>query len=321
MKRLLFGPVIVTLFLSACQTANTQHEPQVITVPPDEMSRPTDAPAAPAFSGSLAIPATSPTAPLASPTASAVSSPAVAPTPGVSGKHVYNSCNVDGRYVAMTFDDGPHPELTPKLLDMLKARGIKATFYVVGQNVVEYPDIMKRMIAEGHEVGNHTWNHPSLTKLGAEGVRSQMDRTTDAIVKTTGVRPATMRPPYGATNASLNKRFDEQYDMKVIMWSIDPLDWKYRNASRVSSQIIEKVHPGAIILAHDIHPSTVAAMPAVFDTLKGKGYEFLTVSELLARDRPPAPKVASPTPAAVGAVATPAVSSPAASSPVPTARP
>lgn len=276
MKKIFTGFPLVALLLAACQTASTQAEPQVIAVPADEMSRtPSLGPA------TIAPPATP--APQANPAYASLPKPSQ-PAPS---KHSYNSCNVDGPYIAMTFDDGPHPELTPKLLDELKKRNLKATFYVVGRNVEEYPEIVKRMVDEGHEVANHTWSHPALPKLGAEGVRKQMNDTTAAIRKACGVTPVTMRPPYGATNAGLNRRMAEDYGMKVILWSVDPQDWKYRKVNHVYTQIVEKAHPGAIILAHDIHATTVAAMPQTFDTLLAKGFKFVTVSELLAMDRPP----------------------------------
>ncbi len=273
MKRLFPGLGLAVFFLATGPSACAQAEPQVIVVPPDEMSRqpslgPSSADSAPSKPATV-------TASLAKPVAAA---PA---------KHSYNSCNVDGPYIAITFDDGPHAVHTPKLLDMLKQRGLKATFYVVGQCAAEYPDIMKRIAAEGHEIGNHSWSHVALNGVGADSLRKQMENTNAAIAQSTGLRPATMRPPYGATSARLNKLFDEQYGMKVILWSVDPLDWKNRNAATVSSRIIQNTHPGAIILAHDIHATTVAAMPEVFDTLTAKGYKFVTVSELLAMDRPP----------------------------------
>lgn len=296
MKRLLTGVGLAALLLSACQTARTQNEPTVIVVPPDEMSRQPSL--GPSTTASQETPSPSPAE--AAPQYVSLPQPQAPAAP--SNKHSYNSCNVEGSYIAMTFDDGPHAQLTPKLLDMLKARGIKATFYVVGQNVAQYPDIAKRIVAEGHEIANHSWNHPALTKLGAEGVRKQIENTNAAIVSATGTKPTTMRPPYGATNASLNKKLDEQYGLKVVLWSVDPLDWKYRNSSRVATQLIQGAHPGAIMLAHDIHATTVNAMPEVFDALLAKGYKFVTVSELIAMDRPqqlvkkePAP---TPTPAA-----------------------
>jgi peptidoglycan/xylan/chitin deacetylase (PgdA/CDA1 family) len=287
MKRLFTGASLVVIFLAACQTAKTQAEPQVIVVPPDEMSR--DPSLGPA---TTATPAAAPAGDSSVPQAK----------PAAPARHSYNSCNVDGPYIAITFDDGPHKEYTPKLLDELKKRNIKATFFLVGQCVAEYPEIVKRMAAEGHEVANHSWSHPALTKLGADGVRKQMENTNDAIRKACGVTPVLMRPPYGATSTILNRRFAEDYGMKVILWSVDPLDWKYRNSSKVHNAIVQNAHPGAIILAHDIHATTVAAMPQTFDALLAKGYKFVTVSELLAMDRPQQlvkkEPAASPAPAA-----------------------
>jgi peptidoglycan/xylan/chitin deacetylase (PgdA/CDA1 family) len=196
----------------------------------------------------------------------------------------YNQVKTDYPVVALTFDDGPHPELTPKLLDHLKKRNVRATFYLIGRNVTAYPEIVRRMVDEGHEIGNHTYSHPALSKMSASRVKSELDRTTAAIREAAGVTPATMRPPYGATNTALNRRIKEEFGMPVIMWSVDPQDWRYRNASRVSSHIISNAKSGDIILAHDIHASTIAAMPAVLDALLGKGFQFLTVSELLDKE-------------------------------------
>lgn len=202
-------------------------------------------------------------------------------------KHSYNSVKTTHPVVAMTFDDGPHPELTPKLLDLLKARNIRATFYVIGKNVAAYPEIARRIVEEGHEIANHTYTHPALSKIGAARVKTELDRTTEAIRQATGVTPRNMRPPYGATNTALNRRISEEFGMPVIMWSVDPQDWRYRNASRVSSHIIANAKPGDIILAHDIHPSTIAAMAPALDALLAKGFRFVTVSELLEYDAIP----------------------------------
>ena len=232
------------------------------------------------------IPAPAPETPM--------TAPAAAPAPAAPRKHTYTSCNVDGSVVAMTFDDGPHPKLTPRLLDMLKERNIKATFFVVGKCVAEYPDIAKRIVDEGHEIANHSWNHPQLTKLSPSAFDAEISQTNAAIEKATGVRPVTMRPPYGAINAGLTKRLNEEYGLSVILWSVDPQDWKIRKSDHVSSHIIKNTAPGAIILAHDIHPSTIDAMPAALDTLQSKGYKFATVTELIALDRPAAPKAESP---------------------------
>jgi peptidoglycan-N-acetylglucosamine deacetylase len=208
-------------------------------------------------------------------------------TPAVSGKFVHNKCLVDDSYVAISFDDGPHPTLTPKLLDLLKDRNVKATFYVIGKNVVQYPEIVQRMIDEGHEVGNHTWNHPALTKLSSVAVADEIQKTTKAIIDACGTAPTTMRPPYGATNAALNKRMSQEFGLPVILWSVDPQDWKIRRASHVSNHLIQNTSVGDILLAHDIHASTVDAMPATLDALLAKGYKFATVTELIGMERAP----------------------------------
>jgi peptidoglycan/xylan/chitin deacetylase (PgdA/CDA1 family) len=219
-----------------------------------------------------------------------VAAPTPTPAPAAPRKPTYNSCNVQSSTVAMTFDDGPHPKLTPRLLDMLKERNIKATFFVVGKCVAEYPDIAKRIVDEGHEIANHTWNHPQLPKLSPTAFAAEITQTNDAIKQATGILPVTMRPPYGATNATINKRLNEEYGLSVILWSVDPQDWKIRKSDHVSSHIIKNAAPGSIILAHDIHASTIDAMPAALDALQAKGYKFATVSELIAMDCPAAPK-------------------------------
>jgi peptidoglycan/xylan/chitin deacetylase (PgdA/CDA1 family) len=199
-------------------------------------------------------------------------------------KASYNRVQTQQRVVALTFDDGPHPVQTPRLLDLLKERGIRATFYLIGRLVEQYPDITRRIIAEGHEIGNHTWSHPSLTSVSSASVASEIQKTNDAIRKVTGTTPQTMRPPYGATNAAINRRMNDEFNLRVIMWSVDPQDWKFRDAGRISSHILQNTKPGDIILAHDIHASTVAAMPRTLDSLRAQGYRFVTVSELLKLD-------------------------------------
>ncbi len=214
-----------------------------------------------------------------------------------SEKYTYNNCKVDGPYIAMTFDDGPHPKLTPRLLDMLKERGLKATFFLIGQNAAANPEIVQRIVAEGHELGNHSWDHKALNKMGADGVKMEIVQTNEAIQQAVGIKPVIMRPPYGATSPAISKRLNEEFGQKVIMWSVDPLDWKDRNASLVTDRILKNTAPGAIILAHDIHQSTVDAMPATLDGLLSKGFKFATVSELIKMDQAQSVQSASTSPA------------------------
>ena len=232
----------------------------------------------------------------------AMQAPAAGQPPAAGQKRLsYNACNVEGPYIALTFDDGPSATLTPRLLDMLKARGIKATFFVLGQCVVANPDVLKRAAAEGHEIGNHSWDHKALTKGGPAAIAMEVNQTNAAIEQACGKRPTLIRPPYGATNTSVTKRLNEDYGLKVILWDVDPLDWKVRNSAHVTSEILKHTQDGSIILAHDIHPSTIEAMPATLDALLKKGFKFVTVSELIAMDRPQLPPKkeapAAPTPA------------------------
>ena len=184
-------------------------------------------------------------------------------------------------YIAMTFDDGPHPRNTPRLLDMLRQRNIKATFYVIGNSVKMYPEITRRIVAEGHEIGNHTWTHRNLTKLSNSEVCREMDRTRDVIVSATGVQPRTMRPPYGALLTRQRKMIFKEYGYPTIMWSVDPQDWKRPGISVVRDRIISQTRNGSIVLSHDLHAPTVDAMPSTLDGLLGKGFQFVTVSQLL----------------------------------------
>ena len=231
----------------------------------------------------------------------------VAPSAPAPQKITYTACNVDGKYIAMTYDDGPHATLTPRLLDMLKERGIKATFFVVGKNVAEYPKIAKRIVDEGHEIASHSWSHPLLSKLSDASVRDQLERTHAAIEKATGVNTTLLRPPYGGFTERQRRWAHGEFGYKTILWDLDPLDWKVRNANHVEREILQNTRAGSIILTHDIHKSTVDAMPGTLDALLARGFKFATVSELIAMDRPvPKKPKATPKPKTVPAGAEPA---------------
>jgi peptidoglycan/xylan/chitin deacetylase (PgdA/CDA1 family) len=192
----------------------------------------------------------------------------------------YSSVQTDQMVLAMTFDDGPHPTLTPKLLDILKARNIKATFFVIGKNAKTYPHIIRRILAEGHEIGNHTYTHCSLTSRSDAQIRSELKQSNDALAAA-GCSPHIMRPPYGAINQRIKNLMFTEFGYATIMWSVDPQDWRRPGVSVVTSRLVNGAHKGAILLAHDIHPPTIQAMPATFDQLLAKGYQFVTVSQLM----------------------------------------
>jgi len=186
----------------------------------------------------------------------------------------------------MTFDDGPQAKFTPKLLDLLAAHHIKATFFVIGENVAEYPDIVARAAREGHEIGNHSWSHPNFGKMSDEAVRRQIRRTEDAIKSATGSRPNLLRPPYGSITARQKRWIQDELGYRIILWDVDPLDWKRPGPAVVRNRIVKETRAGSIVLAHDIHPGTIEAMPAVLDQLEAKGFKFVTVSELIQMARP-----------------------------------
>jgi peptidoglycan-N-acetylglucosamine deacetylase len=227
-----------------------------------------------------------------SPSPSPASSPE-APT-GASKPATWFRVNVDGPYIAMTFDDGPSPETTPRLLDILKQRNIKATFFMIGQNAEHNPAIVQRILAEGHEIGNHSWTHPQLSKLSDDRVTEEINKTQAAIKNACGYTPVILRPPYGAITARQKQWIEQQFGLSVIIWTVDPFDWKRPGASVIEQRILAGARPGAIILSHDIHKQTVDAMPATLDALAAKGFKFVTVSQLIAMNKPKSS--ASPSP-------------------------
>ena len=268
-------PAVAALLCAACQFAHTQQpsvpKAQVIAVPQD--------------------------APAQGDSTPAMQAPAPETAAGTK-RSSYNTCNVEGPYIALTFDDGPHATLTPRLLDILKEKGIKVTFFVLGECVVANPAVLQRAAAEGHEIGNHSWDHKAFTKGGGSGVASEINQTNAAIENAIGRKPVLVRPPYGATNAAITKRLNEEYGLKVIMWDVDPLDWKVRNSAHVKEEILKATRPGSIVLSHDIHPTTIDAMAETNDALKEKGFKFVTVSELIAMDRPLPAATPAPVPPA-----------------------
>src|SRR5205809_6344848 len=193
----------------------------------------------------------------------------------------FNSVHADGPCIAMTFDDGPSATLTPKLVDLLATRHIKVTFFVIGENVAEHPEIVARAAREGHEIGNHSWSHPNFGKMSDDNVRSQLRRTDDAIRSATGSRPTLMRPPYGSITPREKYWIHDEFGYRVILWDVDPLDWKRPGPPVVRNRILKETQPGSIVLSHDIHPGTIEAMPSTLDALEANGFKFVTVSELI----------------------------------------
>lgn len=181
--------------------------------------------------------------------------------------------------IALTFDDGPWP-YTPELLDTLKKHKAKATFFLLGRKVANRPEMTQRIAAEGHEIGNHTWNHPDLTKLSDNEVYSEITSTSDIIYQTIGKAPTMMRPPNGATNAHLGGLMAD-LGLPQILWSHSTLDWQARNTKVIAERTLAGAKRNAVILLHDIVPETVKAMPGVLTKLEKQGFHFVTISTLL----------------------------------------
>lgn len=183
------------------------------------------------------------------------------------------------KLIALTFDDGPRRSTTTKLLDGLAARGAKATFFLVGQNAEVNKDVVQRMEDEGHEVGIHTYDHASkLTGLNRTDFDAQVGRTRTLLTNILGHGEFLLRPPYGMTDAGVKS----MAGAPIIIWSIDPEDWKDQNTARVVQQVINEARDGGVILMHDIFPESVDAALQIVDALHRQGYMFVTVEELYA---------------------------------------
>ena len=191
----------------------------------------------------------------------------IAPTPTVANKTI-----------ALTFDDGPGP-YTEKLLDILDKYDAKATFFLIGSKVSGQASVVRSIQAHGHQLGNHSWSHPELPKLSVDQIAGEIDRTNEAIRQATGVKPSILRPPYGAVNGVVLEQLRLR-NMSSILWSVDTRDWADRNSQIVCSRAVAGARPGAVILMHDIHQTSVNAVPCILSSLKQQGYSFVTIQRL-----------------------------------------
>lgn len=267
--RVLLAPILGCLGLVSCQVPSSVTRSDASPLPPGAKLRVALAP--------LVAGLEEPTWGLAEP---------VAPPTGWSRAiaDTYTRVKTDRKVVAITFDDGPHPENTPRLLDMLRDRRIKATFYVVGNMVKYNPQILRRMVAEGHEIGNHTVSHGNLARMSDTALLAELRAAHDQIVEACGVVPMSMRPPGGAIKRDQKQLMLREFGYPTVLWSVDPEDWKRPGPAVVASRLINGASPGGILLVHDLHKPTVDAMPATLDRLLAMGYEFVTVSELIEMD-------------------------------------
>ncbi|MFD7583199.1 polysaccharide deacetylase family protein [Kitasatospora sp. NPDC059817] len=184
-----------------------------------------------------------------------------------------------GKVVYLTFDDGPSPTYTPRILGILAHYGVRATFFEIGQNVAAHPALTGQVARAGHSVQNHSWSHPDLRRLSASAVNAQVANTDKAIRAQTGRTPSCLRPPYGAVNGAVRSRA-AALGKQVVLWSVDPTDWSRPGTAAIQSRVLKNVRPGSVILLHDgggDRSQTAAALPTILSTLKARGYTFGTL--------------------------------------------
>ncbi|GAW94124.1 polysaccharide deacetylase family protein [Calderihabitans maritimus] len=200
--------------------------------------------------------------------------------------------------VALTFDDGPDPRYTPAILDILQEKKVPATFFLVGKHVERYPQIARRIVDEGHEIGNHTYSHANLLGASSFKIRREIEAAEKAIKKATGRRPAYFRPPRGLYSRTLRDILSEK-NYALVLWSVSSQDWSGVSAQDIERNVLARVKPGAIILMHDSgdlisswggdRTNTVKALPGIIDGLRAQGYRFVSLSELLELSNKPVP--------------------------------
>lgn len=197
---------------------------------------------------------------------------------------LYWAGSAQDKKVALTFDDGPENEWTPKILAVLKEKHVKATFFVIGQQAQAYPDMLRKIDAEGHIIGNHTLDHVDLTKLDAPGVTKEITECAAIINKIIGKTPKLVRPPYGFHNDIVDNVIYSRHNM-IILWSLDTDDWQGLDAKTVQDRVVPKMKNGFIVLQHDgVNPhlgGSLEALPVMIDELKKQGYTFVTIPELV----------------------------------------
>ena len=182
--------------------------------------------------------------------------------------------------VSLTFDDGPS-RYTDRILDLLEEHGGQATFFVLGYRVENHRDTVQRAWELGNEIASHSWSHARLAQLSPEAIIQDLQSTSDAIRSVTGYSPPIMRPPFGQTSEVV-RNATEELGYAIVNWNLDTLDWRYRDADKIYNTIMNEVEDGSFTVLHDIHTTTAAAMEKVIPSLISKGYQLVTVSELLA---------------------------------------
>ena len=198
-------------------------------------------------------------------------------------KNVYRCHGNSSMKIALTFDDGPHPRYTPEILDILKKYDVKATFFLIGENIALYPKLVERILREGHEIGNHTFTHRSIGEYTEHQLGSEMEHCEAVIYEVIEYQPKLFRPPGGRLDQKV-KRLAEAFGYKVILWNIDTRDWAHESPEAIMKNVIENIEAGSIILMHDFiatNSPTPRALELFLPRLLEEGYHFAVVSELL----------------------------------------
>ena len=206
-----------------------------------------------------------------------------APIQAFADAPIYRSEKEHSMQIALTFDDGPHPYLTDRIMDILDQYNAKATFFMVGINVVNYPQAAENVLKRGHEIGNHTFTHCRAERLSKDALLQELTRCEDALEELCEYRPHLFRPPEGALNGYI-QHCSDQDDYRLILWSIDTRDWEIKNAQQIAKTVLDNVQPGDIILMHDYigrGSQTPQALEIILPELIARGYEPVTVSRLL----------------------------------------
>ena len=199
--------------------------------------------------------------------------------------HVIWEIKTDKKIIAITFDDGPHPVYTPLILDILAKYDAKATFFVTGKKADEYPDVLKRIVKEGHEVANHTYNHVRGNKMNSKKLITELETTAESIKRITKIKPALFRPVGGFYNdLIINTAVNNNYLVVMWSWHQDPKDWNGTNTNKITNHVISSARPGDIVLLHDSggdRTKTIKALERILDFLTKNNYKCVTVSEMI----------------------------------------
>jgi peptidoglycan/xylan/chitin deacetylase (PgdA/CDA1 family) len=213
---------------------------------------------------------------------------------GSSG-HLLWGGDLHSKRIALTFDDGPNPMVTPQVLKILEEKRVRATFFLIGQNAQRHPDLVRQIHDSGHALGNHTFSHVKLPRTSTDALRTELERTREIIKDLTDTDTRLFRPPFGAVDArTLTELVLRNFD--VVLWSVDSRDWTGPGVNAIKNNVLSRVRGGAVILCHDGHGTIAQALPAIVEKLQEDGYQFVTVPEMIraTEEEPPGDTVVRP---------------------------